>query len=253
MSSIKFELDASVRKDVGRGASRRLRHADKVPAIIYGADQPPVSLVLEHNKVMHAVANEAFYSHILTVHVDKKPEKVILKAMQRHPAKPRILHMDFQRIKADQKPHMHIPLHFIGEDKAPAIEEGGVFSHSFSDIEVTCLPADLPEYIEVDVSNMVLNQVLHLTDLKLPKGVELVAFAHGVEGHDLPVVSIHIPRIIEEEVAVAAPEEGEVVEGAEGAEAIEGTEAKAAGEGAEAKPKSDTVATGGKEKKEPKA
>ncbi len=181
MSSIKFELEASARQDVGKGASRRLRHADKVPAIVYGAGEPAVSLTLDHSKTQQALAHEAFYSHILTLKTDKKAEKVILKAVQRHPFKPRIQHVDFLRVRADQKLHMHIPLHFIGEDKAPGLKEGGVFSHLMSDVEVACLPADLPEFIEVDVSAMNLDDTLHLTNLKLPKGVELTAFAHGVE------------------------------------------------------------------------
>jgi large subunit ribosomal protein L25 len=226
MSTIKFELEAEVRSDIGKGASRRLRHTNMVPGVVYGADQDPVSLTFNHDKVKTALANEAFYSHILTLKIGKKVEKVILKDVQRDPARPRVAHLDFLRIKADQKLHMHIPLHFIGEENAPGAKEGGVFSHTMSDVEVSCLPANLPEFIEVDVSGMALNDVLHLTDLKLPKGVELVAFAHGSEGHDHPVVSIHIPRIIEEEVVEAAAEEGEVVEGEEGAEG----EVKAEGE-----------------------
>lgn len=218
MSAITFEIEAELRSDIGKGASRRLRYADKVPAVVYGAGEDALSLTLDHNKTLHALSHEAFYSHILTLKVGKKSEKVILKAMQRHPAKPRIQHIDFLRVRADQKLHMHIPLHFKGAEDAPGLNDGGVFSHVISDIEVSCLPADLPEFIEVDVSGMVLDQVLHLTDLKLPKGVELVAFAHGVEGHDSPVVTLHIPRIIEEEV-VAAPVEGEegAAEGEEGA------------------------------------
>ncbi len=208
-TTIKFELDAQVRDDIGKGASRRLRHTDKVPAVVYGAGEAAVSLTLGHNQVFHALSHEAFYSRILTLNVNGKGEKVILKAIQRHPAKPRIAHMDFLRVRADQKLHMHVPLHFIGSEEAPGIKEGGVFSHIISDVEVSCLPADLPEFIEVDLSNFVLDQTMHLSELKLPKGVALVAFAHGVEGHDLPVVTLHIPRIIEEEVPVAAAEEGE--------------------------------------------
>ncbi len=218
MSAKTFELNAEIRENIGRGASRRLRVADKVPAVVYGAGEQPLSLVLDHKKTMHALSHEAFYSHILTINIGKKSEKVILKAMQRHPAKPRILHMDFLRVRADQKLHMHIPLHFKGEELAPGIKEGGIFSHVMSDIQVSCLPADLPEFIEVDVSNMALNDVLHLTNIKLPKGVEIVALAH--EGHDAPVVSLHIPKIIEEEVIEVAPVEGE--EGAIPAEGEEG-------------------------------
>ena len=211
MSTFKFELEATVREDIGKGASRRLRHTNMVPAVVYGADQTPQSLTLDHNKVVTALSHEAFYSHILTLKIAGKTEQVILKDVQRNPAQPRIHHMDFLRIRADQKLHMHIPLHFIGDDKAVGLGEGGVVYHAMSDVEVSCLPKDLPEFIEVDTSTMVLDQTLHLSDLKLPKGVELVAFSHGTEGHDLPVVSIHKPRIVEEEPIEAA--ETEVLEG----------------------------------------
>lgn len=226
-ATLKFELEAEPREDIGKGASRRLRHANLVPAVVYGAGESPVSLTLNHDKVAVALAHEAFYSHILTLKVGKKNESVILKAVQRHPAKPRVQHIDFQRVRADQKLHMHVPLHFIGSDQAPGLKEGGVISHNMSDVEVSCLPANLPEYIEVDLSNLALNQVIHLSELKLPKGVELVAFAHGVEGHDFAVASMHIPRVIEEEVVVEETEET-TAEAAEGEAAS--AEAKPAGE-----------------------
>ncbi len=210
----KFEFDAETRKDVGKGASRRLRHANLVPAVVYGGGEEAASLTLNHDKVVVALKQEAFYSHILTLKTAKKSERVVLKAVQRHPAEPRVLHIDFLRVRADQKLHMHIPLHFLGEEDAPGVKEGGAFSHIMSDVEVSCLPDNLPEYIEVDLSNMALDQVIHLSDIKLPKGVELIAFAHGVEGHDLPVVTLHIPRIVEEEVITDAEEV--TAEGAEG-------------------------------------
>lgn len=221
--SMKFELEAELREDIGKGASRRLRHANKVPAIVYGAGEEPHSLILDHNQVSVALSHEAFYSHILTLKVGKKTEKVILKAIQRHPAKPRIAHIDFLRIRADQKLKMNVPLHFIGEEDAPGVKEGGIFSHLMTDVEISCLPADLPEFIEVDVSKMQLNDSLHLTNLKLPKGIELTAFAHGVEEHDQAVISIHMPRIIEEVVEVTP--EGEVPTeetSAEAGETVEG-------------------------------
>ncbi|MHB1946501.1 MAG: 50S ribosomal protein L25/general stress protein Ctc [Gammaproteobacteria bacterium] len=213
MSSIKFELDAELREDMGKGASRRLRHSNQVPAVIYGADQPAVALTLNHDKVAVALAHEAFYSHILTLKHGKKSEKVILKDVQRHPSKPRVQHIDFLRVKADQKLRMNVPLHFIGEEKAPGLKEGGVFQHLMTDIEISCLPDNLPEFIEVDVSNLALDKSIHLSELNLPKGVELVAFAHGAEGHDQAVISIHIPRIIEEEVVEVAAEETAPAEG----------------------------------------
>lgn len=213
MSSVKFELEASVRQDIGKGASRRLRHINKVPAVVYGAGEAAMSLTLDHNKLVHALSHEAFYSHILTLKIDNNSEKVILKDVQRDPAKPRIHHIDFLRIRADQKLHMHIPLHFVGDDQAPGLKEGGVVYHAMTDIEVSCLPADLPEYLQVDTSKMNLDETLHLSDIKLPKGVELVAFSHGVEGHDLPVVSVHKPRIVEEEAIVVDTEEAAAAEG----------------------------------------
>jgi large subunit ribosomal protein L25 len=227
MSSISFELEADVRQDTGKGASRRLRHTNKVPAVVYGADKDAQSLTLDHNKVIHALSHEAFYSHILTLKVEGKKESVILKDLQRDPSAPRILHMDFLRIKADQKLQMHIPLHFIGDELAPGVKDGGVISHLIADVEVSCLPANLPEFIEVDTSKLGMNETLHLSDLKLPKGVELTAFAHGAESHDHPVVSIHKPRIIDEEVSIVAEEETE--EGAtteEAAPAADSTESK---------------------------
>ncbi len=230
MSTNQFEIDAQVRDDIGKGASRRLRHANKVPAVVYGAGEAAISLTLDHNQMFHSLSNEAFYSRILTLKINDKSEKVILKAMQRNPAKPRIAHMDFLRVRADQKLHMHIPLHFIGAENAPGVKEGGVFSHNISDVEVSCLPADLPEFIEVNLSDFILDQTMHLSELKLPKGTELVAFSHGVEGHDLPVVSLHIPRIIEEEEPVVEEAaEGDAVPVAEGE--AEQPAAAAAGEG----------------------
>jgi len=194
----RIELEATVRETIGKGASRRLRREEKLPGVIYGGGKTAVSLTFEHDKLARALEDESFYSRILTLKTGTESERVILKDVQRHPYKPRLLHIDFQRVRADEKLHMHIPLHFIGEDQAPGVkEEGGNISHIMSDIEISCLPDDLPEYIEVDISEMKLNQILHLSDIKLPKGVEIIALTHG---DDKPVVSIHIPRIEEEEV-----------------------------------------------------
>jgi len=203
--AISFELEAQTRQDKGKGASRRLRLAEQVPAILYGAGKEATPLLLDHNKVLVALQNEGFYNRILTLKVGNESEKVILKALQRHAYKPRILHMDFLRIKADEKLKMHVPLHFIGTELAPGVKEGGLLSHLISDVEVSCLPANLPEFIDVDVSNLGLDKLLHLSELKLPAGVELVALSHG---HDLPVASIHIPRA-EVEVAPVTTAPGE--------------------------------------------
>ena len=159
--------------------------------------------------MFHHLENEAFYSHILSLTVDGgKAEKVVLKDVQRDPAKPKILHVDFQRVSEKDKLHMHVPLHFVGEDVAPGVKAGGLISHLMSNLDVACLAKDLPEYIEVDVSQMDTGDSLHLSDIKLPEGVEITALAQG-EDHDLPVVSIHAPRgggVDEEEEAGGEPE-----------------------------------------------
>lgn len=203
----KYEVDANVRHDIGKGASRRLRREDIVPGVVYGGGKDAVSLSIEHNKIAKSLENEGFYSHILTLKLGSESERVILKDVQRHPFKPRVLHVDFQRVRSDVKLHMHVPLHFIGGDKAPGVREaGGIISHIISDIEISCFPDNLPEFIELDLSEMQLNQTLHLSDIKLPNGVELVALTHG---DDKPVVSIHMPRA-EEIIPEEAPSASEV-------------------------------------------
>lgn len=209
-SKQKFVLEASVRHDMGKGASRRLRREEKVPGVIYGGGKAPVSLTIEHKLIAKSLENEAFYSHILNLKTGSESERAILKAVQRHPYKPRIIHVDFQRVRSDEKLHMNIPLHFTGAEDAPGVKEaGGLVSHIMSDVEVSCFPDDLPESLALDISAMQLNDILHLSDIKLPKGVEIVALAHG---DDKPVVSIHMPRIEEEPVAeeTEAPAPSEV-------------------------------------------
>jgi large subunit ribosomal protein L25 len=209
-SNQSFAIEASVRHDMGKGASRRLRREEKVPGVIYGGGKAPVALTIEHKLIAKSLENEAFYSHILSVKTDAGTERAILKDVQRHPFKSRILHVDFQRVRADEKLHMHIPLHFVGADVAPGVKDaGGIVSHILSDLEISCLPDNLPEFIEVNISEMQLNQILHISDIKLPKGVESVALAHA---DDKPVVSVHIPRVEEEPVVeeTEAPSAAEV-------------------------------------------
>ncbi len=203
--AINFEIEAQVRHDAGKGASRRLRREGKLPAILYGGGKPPQNLMLAHNPVMHKLEHEAFYSHILNVKVDGKVVRAVLKDLQRHPYKAIILHMDLQRVSEDEKLRMRVPLHFIGEDTAPGVKVGGgIVSHLVTEVEVSCLPKHLPEYLEVDVSNLNVNETLHLSDIRLSEGVELIELSHGAE-HDQPVVSIHLPRAaIEAEPGVAA-------------------------------------------------
>ncbi|MGQ8365649.1 50S ribosomal protein L25/general stress protein Ctc [Glaciecola sp. 1036] len=190
MSDAIFNLDASVRNDLGKGASRRLRHEGKVPAILYGGNEEPQAITLEHNKVIQAQEFEAFYSHVLTLNVDGKKVEALVKDMQRHPYKPKVTHIDFQRVIAGEKLHTNIPVHFLNEEKAKGVKvDGGHVEHHMNEIEITCLPKDLPEFIEVDLINVELGQTLHLTDITLPKGVESVELAKG-DDHDLAVVTI---------------------------------------------------------------
>lgn len=204
--SVSFELSAQVRHESGKGASRRLRREGKVPAIMYGGGQKPLSLVLEQDAVRHSLENEAFYSHILTVNVDGQAVQAVLKDLQRHSYRPIILHMDLQRISETEELRMHVPLHFIGEAVAPGVKlGGGIISHLVTDVEVSCLPRYLPEYLEVDVSGLQLNETLHLSDIKLPEGVKIIALTHGPE-HDLSVVSVHVPRAAVEAEAASVAE-----------------------------------------------
>ena len=218
--SVTFELNAEVRTDAGKGASRRLRHTGKIPAIIYGGGKDPVSLTMDHGKLAHALENEAFYSHILTINVDGKGEKAVLRDLQRHPSKPTVMHADFQRVSETEKIHMNVPLHFTNEDIAVGVkDEGGLISHNATDVEVSCLAKDLPEYLTVDVAGLELGNSLHLSDIALPEGVELIQLSHD---HDLAVVTIHKPRaaaveeeVVAEEGEAAAEGEGEGEEAAE--------------------------------------
>jgi len=190
MSDAIFNLDASIRTDLGKGASRRLRREEKLPGIIYGGEEAPVSITLDHNKVNNAADFEAFYSHVLTLNVDGKATEVLVKDMQRHPYKPKIMHIDFQRVVAGQDVHTNVPLHFVNEEKSAAVKAGGIAEHHVTEIEVTCLPKDLPEFIEVDMAAVEMGQTLHLSDLTLPAGVASVELAKDDETHDLAVVIV---------------------------------------------------------------
>jgi large subunit ribosomal protein L25 len=206
MSNHTYEIEAQVRADAGRGASRRLRHEGRVPAIVYGADAAAVSLTLEHKEVMRHLEHESFYSHILKLKINGKKEDVVLKDVQRHPFKPRVLHMDFLRVKANEPIMLHVPLHFIGEADSPAAKNGGVFTHVMTNVEVKCLPRDLPEFIEVDVSGLEMDQAIHLSHLKLPQGVTIPELDLG-EAHDRTVVSAHEVREAKEDLEAEAAEE----------------------------------------------
>jgi len=198
MSEAIYTLEATVRSDKGTGASRRLRHADQVPAIVYGLDKGTQNIALAHNKIWQAQDNEGFYSHILTLVIDGKKEDVILKDVQRHPFKMQILHLDFQRVDAKQELQTSVPLHFVGEETA--VKTGGTVAHTINELEISCLPKNLPEFLELDISALEIGQTLHISDVKLPKGVASVELAKG-ESHDLAVVTLHAPK------AAAAEEE----------------------------------------------
>jgi large subunit ribosomal protein L25 len=212
--AISYELNAEPRSDTGKGASRRLRRAGKIPAIIYGGDKPPEAVTLSHNEVLRNLEHEAFYSHILTVRNGGKEMQAILRDLQRHPSKAIIMHMDLQRVSASEKLWTNVPIHILGEDVAPGVKSGGLVSHDLTDVEVECYPKDLPEYIEVDISSLEVGDSIHLSGLTVPDGVTLTELERG-EDHDISVVSIHAKRVVEEE------EEGVEAPAAEGGEAGE--------------------------------
>ncbi|MDJ0792767.1 MAG: 50S ribosomal protein L25/general stress protein Ctc [Woeseiaceae bacterium] len=209
-----FDLIAEIREDQGKGASRRLRHQGLVPAIIYGAGRPPRALTFDHNRVIQQLANESFYSSVLNIKVGEKSQAAILKDVQRHPSKALIMHMDFQRIVEDQEIKMLVPIHFLGEDVAPGVKlGGGKVMHLINELEIVCLPKDLPEYLDIDVSELELDAMLKMSDIKLPEGVSIPALAQGEEA-DRPVVTIQVIKevVIEEEEELepgAVPVEGE--------------------------------------------
>jgi large subunit ribosomal protein L25 len=192
--TVEFTLNAEARSDLGKGASRRLRrNVAMVPAVIYGGDNAPQSISLLAKDFAKLLENEAVYSHVLNLNVAGTNESVLIKALQRHPAKGFVLHADFIRVVAGQKLTAHVPLHFINQDSSVGVKkQGGEVSHVLSEVEVSCLPKDLPEFIEVDMAAVELGQIVHMADLKLPKGVELVALAHG---NDLAVANIHASRV----------------------------------------------------------
>jgi len=218
-----FELVAEFRDAQGKGASRRLRHANKVPAILYGGHRDARALSLDHTKLLLLLDNERFYSTIINLKVGELNQAAILKDVQRHPAKNAIVHIDLQRVLDDEKIRITIPLHFKNEAVSPGVKKGGVVSHLRNEVEITCLPKDLPEFIEVDLSAVDLNQMLYLADLNVPAGVEVPELTHG---RNAPIVSIHHAR---------AAEEPEVVAGAEAAVGAAPAAAPAAGAAA-AKP-----------------
>lgn len=223
MSEIDFNLSAEPRKETGTSAMRKMRRAGQLPGVVYGAGGDAVPITLSGLEVSRHLEHEAFYSHVLNLDLKGKREKeqVILRSVQRHPVRSDVLlHVDLQRISKDAKIKMTIPLHFKGEDIAPGVkEQSGLISHLMTEVEVSCLPSDLPEFIEVDISELHIGELVHLSDLAIPEGLELVELSHG---HDQAVATIHVRKEepIEEEGVAEEPEgeEGETQEAAEGEE-----------------------------------
>ena len=214
--SDQFELHAEVREDMGKGASRRLRRlADQVPAIIYGGKKDPQPLTLIRKDLEKALENEAFYSHVLTINVGKGKEKAILKDLQRHPARDSVMHADFLRVDDKTMVKVNVPIHFLNEDNCHGVKvEGGMIQHQATDVEVQCLPGDIPEYLEVDMLNVETGQIVHLSEITLPEGVTSMALALG-EDHDLAIASVNAPKGIADDDEEAAPAEEAGEEGEE--------------------------------------
>lgn len=211
-----IELNATLRNEMGKAAIRRIRkNLDLVPGVIYGGGSDPVLISLEQRKIAKALTSEAFYSSILNLHVNDKKMQVVLKDVQRHPSKKLVLHLDFLKVSGKEKLTMRVPLHFVGQDMAPGVKQGGgVIAHLLTEVEVRCLPASLPEFIKVDVSKLELGASVHLSQLDLPPGVELTALARVGEEHDLPVANVYIPRAVkteEEEVTETEASEAQTL------------------------------------------
>jgi large subunit ribosomal protein L25 len=219
---ISFTIGADVREMQGKGASRRLRHAGKVPAILYGGNTAPSALTLDQRNLLTMIGDEKFYSSIVAIKVGEQTQPAIVKDVQMHPAKNAVVHVDLQRVLENEKIRIRLPIHFRNQASAPGVKtQGGVVSHRMSDVEVSCLPTDLPEFLELDLGKMELNDTLFLGDIPVPPGVTLPELSHG---NNPAVVSVHAPRAEEPEptaeaAAAATPAEGAAAAPAAGAEA----------------------------------
>lgn len=200
-----FEVAAEARTDLGTSATRRLRKTGKFPAVIYGGSQDALPITLDHNTMIHALENEAFYSHSLIVSLDNEETQVLLRDIQRHPFRQEIMHMDFLRVDDNQTIHTNVPLHFVGEDQSPAAKVGSKFSHLMVEIEINCMVKNLPEFVEVDLSGAEAEQIFHLSDLVLPEGVTLRSFD---EDHNHAVVIAEKPKAAQEDDDASEPEAG---------------------------------------------
>ena len=198
---MQIEISANNRTLQGKGASRRLRVCGKLPGIIYGGKNPAQAIELDHNSIYHKIKLEAFHASILSINLEGKKEQVLLRDLQMHPFKPKVLHIDFQRIDKNKEIHTKVPLHFVNADISPGVKtSGGIVSHVLTEIEISCLPKDLPEFIEVDLTELDVNNAVHLSNLKLPVGVEITSFKGNED--DSAVATIVIPRaVVSEEAA----------------------------------------------------
>jgi len=224
MSTEEFELNCSVRTDLGKGASRRLRRLDNnIPAVLYGGDKDPVSLTIAHKDIARATENEAFFAHIITLKIGNKKEQAVIKALQRHPARPIILHADFMRVSATHAIIVKVPIHFLNEETCVGVRlGGGNIIRTMNEIEVSCLPKDLPEYIEVDMLEIDLGESVHLSEITLPEGITSVALSHGEDSIDLSIAIVQAPKGIAEEDEEVEGEEGEEAEAAGDDDSSEG-------------------------------
>lgn len=221
-------INATMRTDQGKGASRRLRYQEQIPAILYGAGKKPSAITLNLHEMTHLLENEETYTSVLDLSIDKKIEPVIIKDLQRHPAKNLVTHIDFLRVDMNKEIVTNIPLHFMGEEDNDAMRLGAILNQFITAIEVSCLPANLPNSIEVDISNLAMDEHISLTGITMPEGVIITALTHGdIEAHDQSVVAVQEPRLMAEEVEVEAVD----TEGTEGAEGEEGTEGEEGKEG----------------------
>jgi large subunit ribosomal protein L25 len=204
--SFKMKVIAFPRKEQGSGASRRLRNAGQTPGIVYGGTTPPVAIALDHNALFHALKKETFHSSILDMEIEGKVEQVLLRDFQMHAFKQLVLHADFQRVDAKQKIHTKVPLHFINAEVSPAVKlSSAVISHVMNELDVSCLPGDLPEFVEVDLANMEAGGTIHLSDIQLPKGV--TAVLHGQDNPTIATASIPAGQVSADDAADGASDD----------------------------------------------
>ena len=206
-----FEVVAQPRTALGTSASRRLRRTGMIPAILYGGGKDSVPLSLDEHRIRKQIENEAFAAHILTVKVEDEESQAVLKSVHRDPATDRVIHMDFQRISASSEIHIRVPLHFINEEDCPGKKGGGIVTHLLVEVEVGCLPKDLPEFIEVDMASLDVGDSVHLSEIPLPEGVRIMTLVHNPD-NDQPVVSVQHPQKLEAELETEGEELDELTE-----------------------------------------